>query len=559
MDARAAIRDQALALGFDAVGFASADIGAQPGERLTAYTRAGLHGDMAWMADTVARRRHPQALWPAARSIVVLGQNYGPAGDALAGLAHPDRGNFSVYARGRDYHDVVKKRLKRLARWMAETHDCEVKVFVDTAPVMEKPVAERAGLGWQGKHTNLVSRRFGSWLFLGSVFSTLDLAPDERHEDDCGSCRRCLDICPTAAFPAPYRLDARRCISYLTIEHKGHIAAEFRAAIGNRIYGCDDCLAVCPWNKFAARASEAKLAARAELTAPRLADLLALDDAAFREVFAGSPVKRTGRDRFMRNVLIAAGNSGQPGMVDHIRPHLDDPAPIVRAMAVWALGRLLDGIAFADLRDARRAAETDPAVRAEWILDPEAPMMRTYYEHGFGTLESWPIDPEEATLQAVLTDLFENHWREIAFGPLIQGAAWEMTLEEPPRRLAMQDGYLTVDCGTWHFHLCIGPHQGSKTAPIDPDLARHRRTARAEFFRRINDDGCPDVWGVRLFNGADEQQITILLPNPFLSPEMKTLAQPDWSRLATWNTLRKTHLALNPDPRDRTGTRLIHG
>jgi epoxyqueuosine reductase len=359
------IRDSALALGFDAVGFARAELGGEARDRLAAFVAQGLHGDMGWMADTAARRGDPLVLWPAARSVVVVGANYGPAVDPLAALERRDRGAISVYAQGRDYHDLVKKRLKALARWMHEALGAGVKVFVDTAPVMEKPLGQAAAVGWQGKHTNLVSREFGSWLFLGEVFTTLDLEADASESDHCGACRRCLDVCPTGAFPAPYRLDARRCISYLTIEHKGHIPREFRAAMGNRIYGCDDCLAVCPWNKFARRTHDAELLPRAELSAPRLADLARLDDAAFRQVFSGSPVKRVGRDRFVRNVLIAVGNSGEAALAAVAEELLDDPSPLVRAMAVWALARLRPAV-FARLRGAGREKESDPGVRAEW-------------------------------------------------------------------------------------------------------------------------------------------------------------------------------------------------
>ncbi len=564
---RDGIYDRALALGFDAVGFARADLDPRHGDRLAIFTRDGLHGDMAWLRNTLDRRRHPRALWPAARSVVVVGQNYFSGGDPLALLEEPARGNISVYARGRDYHDVVKKKLKRLGRWIAETHGAEVKVFVDTAPVMEKPLSTLAGLGWQGKHTNLVSRSFGSWLFLGSVFTTLDIEPAAPGADRCGRCRRCLDICPTQAFPTPYRLDARRCISYLTIEHKGHIPREFRIAIGNRIYGCDDCLAVCPWNKYAKKSKDSALWARAELCAPRIADLLDLDDAAFRNLFAGSPLKRIGRARFLRNVLIAAGNSGSSTLTEKIHSLLDDSSPLIRAMAVWALARLLDKQEFAELRNKGLEYEIDDSVRAEWLCAFQENALgtmskyptRTYYEHGFGTLESWAIQPQESTLCALLTDIFRDHWREIAFGPLIQGAAWEIAVQKPPAKIAVFDGYLTVDFGTWHFHICIGEHKGQPDRPIDSDLSRHRRTARAEFFRRINEDGTPDVWGIRLFNGADEQQITILLPNPFLSSDMKILEQPDWSRLETWDELRRVHLGLAPDPRDRSGRRFIHG
>jgi epoxyqueuosine reductase len=365
--AKQRIRDKALELGFDAVGFARAELAEAARAQLARFVAEGLHGDMGWMAETAARRGDPTVLWPEARTVVVLGANYGPPTDPLANLARGDRGAISVYAQGRDYHDLVKKRLKALARWMHETFAHDVKVFVDTAPVMEKPMAQRAALGWQGKHTNLVSRAFGSWLFLGEVFTTLDLEPDAAEEDHCGACRRCLDICPTAAFPEPYRLDARRCISYLTIEHKGHIPREFRTAIGNRIYGCDDCLAVCPWNKFAQRTRDPELLPRAELAAPRLADLARLDDASFRQVFSGSPIKRIGRDRFLRNVLIAIGNSGDRGLATTVEAHLEDPSPLVRAMAVWALARLLPVAEFSALRARHEAGDADESVRAEWI------------------------------------------------------------------------------------------------------------------------------------------------------------------------------------------------
>ena len=364
-DTKAAIRAEALALGFDAVGVAPASTSEAAKRRLGEFLSQGWHGDMGWMADTAERRADPNRLWPEARSVIVLAVNYGPAEDPLDMLDRPKLGNISVYARNRDYHDTVKKRLKRLARWLADREGCQVKVFVDTAPVMEKPLAQAAGLGWQGKHTNLLSRDLGNWFFLGSVFTDLELAPDAPEVDHCGSCRACLDACPTAAFPAPYQLDARRCISYLTIEHKGHIAREFRAPLGNRIYGCDDCLAVCPWNKFAQRSAEPDFLPRVELTAPRLADLAALDDAGFRQVFSGSPIKRIGRDRFLRNVLIAIGNSGAPESVPVLRPLLDDPSPLVRAMAIWALGRL-DSVVFAQERAIREARESDAAVRAEW-------------------------------------------------------------------------------------------------------------------------------------------------------------------------------------------------
>ncbi|MDJ0896794.1 MAG: tRNA epoxyqueuosine(34) reductase QueG [Alphaproteobacteria bacterium] len=363
---RAEIRERALAEGFDAVGFAPAELDERIQVGLDAFLSAGQHGDMDWMATTAARRRDPKTLWPEARSVIVLALNYGPQTDPLALLQHRDRAVVSVYAQNRDYHDVVKKRLKRLARWLAETHACEVKVFVDTAPVLEKPLAARAGVGWQGKHSNLVSRAFGSWLFLGEIFTTLEIPPDVAETDHCGRCQACLDICPTDAFPAPYRLDARRCISYLTIEHQGHIAREFRGPMGNRIYGCDDCLAVCPWNKFARATAEHAFLPRAELTAPRLADFLGLDDAAFRALFSGSAIKRLGRDRFLRNVLIGLGNAGDPAVAPRIEALLDDASPLVRAMAVWALRRLRPDAELAAIADRHLAHESDPDVRAEW-------------------------------------------------------------------------------------------------------------------------------------------------------------------------------------------------
>ena len=364
--AKAEIAAEARALGFDAVGFAAPEQGPEVAANLDAFLAQGRHGDMDWLARRPERRAAPAALWPGVRSVIAVGLNYGPEDDPLAVLAAPDRAAVSVYARGRDYHDVLKKRLKRLASFVAERYDTEVKVFVDTAPVMEKPVAMRAGLGWQGKHTNLVSRQWGSWLFLGEVFTALELEPDQPEADHCGSCRACLDVCPTGAFTAPYRIDATRCISYLTIEHKGHIAREFREAMGNRVYGCDDCLAVCPWNKFAEPTGEDAFLPRAGLTAPRLAELAGLDDAAFRVRFAGSPIKRTGRDRFVRNLLIAIGNSGDAGLAPTAEGLLGDGSPLVRAMAVWALSRLLDGGQFAILREVHLAGEPDPDVGAEW-------------------------------------------------------------------------------------------------------------------------------------------------------------------------------------------------
>lgn len=335
------IREKAAELGFAACGFASADAAPLAGKRLREWLEQGRHGDMIWMEERAHHRESPAGLWPEVRSVIALGMSYAPALDPLALAGAGDRGRISVYAQGADYHDVVKKALKALGRWLAQEAGCDLKVFVDTAPVMEKPLAEAAGLGWQGKHTNLVSRSHGSWLFLGAIYTTLDLAPDASGRDRCGSCDACQRACPTDAFPAPYTLDARRCISYLTIEHKGPIPEEFREGIGNRIYGCDDCLAVCPWNKFAAAAARnIAFAPRAELTAPELADLLALDDAGFREVFSGSPIKRIGRDRMVRNCLIAAGNSGDPALRPAVAALATDPDPVVSEAADWALRKL---------------------------------------------------------------------------------------------------------------------------------------------------------------------------------------------------------------------------
>jgi epoxyqueuosine reductase len=342
-DPKSLIRDKALSLGFDAVGFCRAELGPEARERLVAFLAKGQHGDMGWLADRAEKRSHPRSLWPEARSVIALGLSYAPEDDPLAVLARPNRGGISVYARNRDYHDVVKGMLKHLAQFVVSRLGPEVKVFVDTAPVMEKPLAEGAGIGWQGKHTNLVSRAHGSWLFLGEIYTTLDLPPDEPHPDRCGTCSRCLDVCPTRAFPAPYRLDATRCISYLTIEHHGPIPHELRPLMGNRIYGCDDCLSVCPWNRFARATSQPKLRARADLTAPALADLAGLDDAGFRRLFTGSPIKRIGRDRFVRNVLIAIGNSGDPALRSAAARLLADPHPVVAEAAQWALARLSRG------------------------------------------------------------------------------------------------------------------------------------------------------------------------------------------------------------------------
>ena len=339
-DPRPAIRDRALALGFDAVGFAPAELGPEARERLGAFIAAGQHGDMGWLADRSEQRSHPQALWAEARSVIALGLSYAPDDDPLATLTMPDRGSVSVYARNRDYHDLVKGKLKHLAQFVVSRFGPLVKVFVDTAPVMEKPLAAQAGLGWQGKHTNLVSRAHGSWLFLGEIYTTLEIPPDPPHADRCGSCSRCLTACPTDAFPAPYRLDATRCISYLTIEHKGPIPLALRPLMGNRIYGCDDCLAVCPWNRFATPTPHAALQARPELNAPALRDLAGLDDAGFRALFAGSPLKRIGRGRFVRNVLIAIGNSRDPALREAAAKLTGDPDPVVADAAIWACQRL---------------------------------------------------------------------------------------------------------------------------------------------------------------------------------------------------------------------------
>jgi epoxyqueuosine reductase len=367
---------EALRLGFSVCRIACADAIPQARARLDAFLAEGRHGTMGWMAETVERRGSPRGLWPEVRSVIVLGLDYGPDEDPLGVLAEREAGGISVYARNRDYHDIIKGRLKELgAKLVARAGRLgltgDVKVFVDTAPVMEKPLAAAAGLGWQGKHTNLVSRGFGSWLFLAEIFTTFDLPPDPAETDHCGSCRRCLDACPTGAFVGPYRLDARRCISYLTIEHAGPIPPDLRPAMGNRIYGCDDCLAVCPWNKYAGIAREAKLKARDDLRRPRLGDLARVDDAGFRALFAGSPIKRIGRDRFVRNVLIAIGNSGSPALAEDAARLIADPAPVVRGAAVWALGRL-DAVRLARLRC---ALDPDPAVEAEWTaaLRPAVP------------------------------------------------------------------------------------------------------------------------------------------------------------------------------------------
>ena len=358
------VKTEARRLGFDICQITHPHSIPQAPERLASFIQNAYHASMEWMAETTARRSDPSVLWPEVKSIVMLGMNYGPDCDPLENLAKSSVGSISVYARNRDYHDVIKGKLKELAGKLATRSGCDVKVFVDTAPVMEKPLAQAAGLGWQGKHTNLVSRDYGSWLFLGSIFTTASLTHDTPETDHCGSCRACLDACPTAAFPAPYQIDANRCISYLTIEHKGMIDREFREKIGNRIYGCDDCLAACPWNKFAANASEMKLKTRDDLLEPRLDFLLSLDDSEFRRFFSGSPVKRIGRNRFIRNCLIAAGNSNDADLIKPSQLLSRDPDPYVRATAIWALSRLMTKAEFADLSDAF-SSEIDKTVLAE--------------------------------------------------------------------------------------------------------------------------------------------------------------------------------------------------
>jgi epoxyqueuosine reductase len=361
------IAREATAAGFTVVGSAAlADLGDRAGERFRAFLDLGRHGDMDWLEAKSDRRRHPNAMWAEARSAIVLGLSYAPDDDPLRFLDEPSRASISVYARRRDYHDVVKPRLKRVARALQAASGGDVKVFVDTAPLMEKPLAALAGIGWQGKHTNLVSRDHGSWLYLGVILTTAEIAPDRAEASHCGNCRRCLDACPTNAFPAPYQLDARRCISYLTIEHKGPIPREFRSAIGNRIYGCDDCLAVCPWNKFAVAARDQQLAIRPETVGPSLADLLQLDDPTFRQRFAGTPIRRSGLARFLRNTLIAAGNSGDETLVPFVEPLLAHNEPLVRGAAVWALSRLVPAERMAALAATARVSETDAAVREEW-------------------------------------------------------------------------------------------------------------------------------------------------------------------------------------------------
>jgi epoxyqueuosine reductase len=370
-DLKPALVAAAAALGFDALAVASPALAPHAQQGLMEFLAREFHGDMDWLATRPERRGDPRVLWPEVGSIVMLGVNYGPDNDPVAITQKPGLAAISVYAQGDDYHDVIKKRLKALARWLIARAGGDAKVFVDTAAVMEKPLAAAAGLGWQGKHTNLVSREFGSWLFLGALFTTLKLVPDPAEPDRCGSCRACLDICPTAAFPAPYRLDARRCISYLTIEHKGPIPRELRPLMGNRIYGCDDCLAICPWNKFARHGRDARLAARADLRAPPLSDLARLDDARFRARFARTAIKRTGRDRFVRNVLIAIGNSADPALAGCAEHLLKDAAAIVRGAAVWALGRLLAAEDMTALMAKHGRTESDRSVLEEWEWSTE--------------------------------------------------------------------------------------------------------------------------------------------------------------------------------------------
>jgi epoxyqueuosine reductase len=360
------IRDMAMAVGFDAVGFAPASLSISAREQLKEFILKGYHGDMGWLEKRMKQRSQPKELWEDAKSVVVLGLNYGPYGDPLETLKESKCGSISVYAQGRDYHDVAKKKLRILARFIADQYSGEVKIFVDTAPVMEKPLGARAGLGWQGKHTNLVSKKLGSWMFLAEIYTNLTLSYNEETHDLCGSCSRCLSVCPTKAFPSAYKLDATRCISYLTIEHKGHIPTEFREAIGNRIYGCDDCLAVCPWNKFASKTLELEFESRIELRWPDLADLVQLDDKAFRSLFSGSPIKRLGRDRFIRNVLIAIGNSQLDTLTPLVNEKLKEKSPLIRAMAIWALSKLEKPENFIKTWNKYRLMEKDKEVLLEW-------------------------------------------------------------------------------------------------------------------------------------------------------------------------------------------------
>lgn len=353
-------------VGFDAVHITSPSGLENSAEEFDQFLNSSYHGEMKWLEEKADRRKNPLVLWPETKSIIMLGMNYGPDANPLEFLEYKEHGNISVYALGKDYHDVIKKRLKQIARQIHREYDVEVKVFVDTAPVMEKPLAQKSGMGWQGKHTNLVSHKFGSWLFLGSIFTELEIDPDNEQKDHCGSCNACLDICPTNAFPEPYKLDARRCISYLTIEYKGHIDLEFRKAMGNRIYGCDDCLSVCPWNKFAKKTKEISFHPRIELDFPRLDELALLDDQTFRSIFSGSPIKRIGRDFFIRNVLIAIGNSGQKKYIPILKDKLLEESPFIRAMAIWALKQLCTVELFLELKDLYQTKESDNAVLREW-------------------------------------------------------------------------------------------------------------------------------------------------------------------------------------------------
>lgn len=363
-----ALRERAIALGFGAFGIAPATASPLTVQRLRDWLQAGYHGDMIWMADAPERRADPSQLWPEVRSVIMLGVNYGTESDVLARVDRSEQATIALYAQRRDYHEVIKGRLKELAGFLAARGGSDVKVFVDTAPVLEKTLAQAAGLGWQGKNTMLISRNYGTWLFLGAIYTTYDFEAASPVEDSCGSCKRCLQICPTEAFPQPYVLDARRCISYLTIEHKGPIPRQFRAKIGNRVFGCDDCLAVCPWNKFARESRDARLAMQDRLDELSLAGLVELNDDAFRKLFAGTPIKRTGRDRFLRNVLIAIGNSRSMAYLSAVERRLADASPLVRGAAVWALAQITPEAEFHAVRPLHETREMDADVRAEWAL-----------------------------------------------------------------------------------------------------------------------------------------------------------------------------------------------
>lgn len=368
LELKSALIKQAKSEGFSSVGLTMADVPEKNQEAFKNFLSSDWHGDMQWMEEKQKRRLSPTYLWPDAKSIIMLAMNYGPEENPLPELKKTKNGVISCYAKGKDYHDIVKKKLKNLARWFVAETGAEVKVFVDTAPIMEKPLAMQAGIGWQGKHTNMVSKEFGSWTFLGAIYTTHQLEEDEPEIDHCGSCRKCLDICPTNAFPTAYKLDARRCISYLTIEHRGHIPREFRKNIGNRIYGCDDCLAICPWNKFAKTANETRFLARADIDNPPLKELLKLDDQSFRTKFSGTPIKRTGRNRFIRNCLIAAGNSGDVSLMDDVTQHLNDNEAVVRGPAIWALSQLAGAEKFATIKQNEVLYEKDPEVLHEWHI-----------------------------------------------------------------------------------------------------------------------------------------------------------------------------------------------